>query len=133
MSTFFIELNGSRPARKKSTDTLFGERFYKTINFLQRHCYEPIGIADLARASKMSRRGLHKAFGKHFGQSPGRELRRMRIERAKHLLANSNLHQKVIARICGYRSLNSFWVSFRAVVGQAPGEFRIHFKKSSRK
>ncbi|HTV40825.1 MAG TPA: helix-turn-helix transcriptional regulator [Candidatus Sulfotelmatobacter sp.] len=119
----------SRSLRTSGDGNFIGGRLYQILNFLTQHCYEPIGIEDLARASNLSRRGLHKAFRRYIGQSPGRALRRMRIERAKGLLANSNLNQKIIAEVCGYRSLNSFWVSFRAIVGQSPGEFRCHAGK----
>lgn len=72
----------------------------------------------------MSRRGWHTAFRKHTGQSPGNELRRLRIEYAKVLLTNTNHSLVVIAPMCGFRSANSFWVAFRQVTGISPGKYR---------
>lgn len=132
MNAVYVKSIGLLPIRKKRTDASFRGRLYQSLNFLTQHCYEPIGIGDLANASNLSRRGLHKAFRRHIGQSPGRALRSIRIERAKALLANSGLNQKIIAQVCGYRSVNSFWVSFRAIVGQSPGQFRLHSRKRPR-
>ena len=79
----------------------------------------------------MSRRGLYKAFYRHLGQSPGRALRRMRIDRAKFLLANSNFSLKDITELCGYRNANSLWVSFKQIVGETPGQFRSRSRAES--
>jgi len=106
------------------------QRFHKALMFLKRRCFEPIGVKDLMKASQLSRRGLHKAFQKYIGHGPGRELRRMRIERARELLAGSEHGLNVIAKMCGYRSGNSFWVSFREALGESPGKFRSRFRGS---
>ena len=98
---------------------------YEGIKFLEKHFCQPITVHDVVKAAAMSRRGLYKAFQRQIGQSPGRELRRLRIERAKSLLDNSSLKLKVIARKCGYRSVNSFWVAFREVTGVSPGIYRL--------
>jgi transcriptional regulator GlxA family with amidase domain len=104
--------------------------FGKAFDFLKKHFDEPIGTRDLCKVSKLSRRGLHKAFQQHIEESPGRELRRRRIEHAKTLLIKSDYELKVIAKMCGYRSQNSFWVSFRDIAGEAPGKYRIRFQKA---
>ena len=40
------------------------------------------------------------------GRSPGNELHRIRIERAKKLLSDSDEKMDVIAELCGYESGN---------------------------
>jgi AraC family transcriptional regulator, transcriptional activator FtrA len=106
-------------------------RFHRGFAFLQRQYFEPIQVDDLVKASGMSRRGWYKAFQRHTGRSPGRELRRLRIERAKELLVNSDWNLRAIARMCGYRSANSFWISFREIVGESPGTYRSRFRRDS--
>jgi len=107
-------------------------RLYEGIKFLQKHFCRPITVHDVVKAAAMSRRGLYKAFQRQTGQSPGRELRRLRIECAKNLLDNSSLELKEIAKLCGYRSVNSFWVAFRRVMGVSPGKYRLgHFKDAN--
>jgi len=79
---------------------------------------------DIATATGLFRRGLYKAFIKHIGISPGKALRLQRLEMAKVLLSNSGCSLSEVAKISGFRNVNSFWVSFRNAEGIAPGEFR---------
>ena len=123
----------SKFRRQRSSNGFVGVaargRLYEGIKFLEKHFCQPITVHDIVEAAAMSRRGLYKAFQRQTGQSPGRELRRLRIERAESLLDHSSLELKVIARKCGYRSVNSFWVAFREVTGVSPGKYRLrHFE-----
>ena len=80
--------------------------------------------SDLARAAAMSRRALHQAFLDHIGRPPGAELHRVRIERVKKLLAESNHKLEVVAEMSGYQSANSLWVAFKQTAGVSPKEYR---------
>ena len=96
----------------------------RSLRFMWEHCHEPIGVGDLARVAGMSLRSFHQAFVKHLERSPGAELHRIRIERAKRLLADSHEKMDTIAEMCGYPSSNSFWVAFKRATGVSPGQFR---------
>ena len=74
---------------RKSSDilTIKHQGVANSLRFIWEHGHEPICIKDLVRVAAMSRRGLHKAFLEHLGRTPGQELQRVRIERAKKLLA----------------------------------------------
>ena len=50
---------------------------------------------------------------------------RVRIERAKKLLAESAQKLETIAQMCGYRSANSFWFAFKQATGLSPKEYRL--------
>ena len=116
---------------RKSSD-LFAvnhEGVARSLRFLSEHFHEPIGVDDLARAAAMSRRGFHQAFQEHTGRWPGRELHRVRLERAKQLLASSAEKTERIAAMCGYQSLNSFWVAFRTATGMSPKRYRQKFSR----
>ena len=96
----------------------------KGFDFLQKNCSRKINIMDVAAATGLSRRGLYKAFVKHVGISPGKALRLQRLETAKNLLSSSGHSLAEIAKISGFRNVNSFWVSFRNAEGISPGKFR---------
>ena len=72
----------------------------------------------------MSRRGMHKAFLEHIGRTPGQELQRVRIERAKKLLAESGNKIETLARMCGYQSINSFCIAFKRTTGMSAKRYR---------
>ena len=77
----------------------------------------------------MSRRGMHKAFLEHLGRTPGQELQRIRIERAKKLLADTTQKIETIADDCGYQSINSFCVAFKRATGMSAKKFRDKMRR----
>lgn len=72
----------------------------------------------------MSRRALHKAFLEHLGRTPGQEIQRARVERAKRLLATTDHKLAVIATMCGYEGSNSFGVAFHRLTSLTPDGYR---------
>jgi LacI family transcriptional regulator len=96
----------------------------KGLRFLLDHYHEPIGVDDLASAAAMSRRALHRAFLHNLGRTPGHELQRVRIERARKLLAETDEKMEVIAHLCGYQNGNSFWSAFKQATGVSPKKYR---------
>jgi LacI family transcriptional regulator len=131
-------MNGKRPPEKpvrvlasgvvtrKSSDLLAVKHkgVANSLRFILEHASQPISVKDLVGVAAMSRRGLHKAFLENVGRTPGQELRRVRIERAKRLLAESNHKLEVLAGLCGYQSANSFCVAFKQATGMPPKQFQ---------
>lgn len=102
----------------------------RSLRFMLEHCHEPIRVSDLAKAASMSVRNFHQAFVDNLGRSPGNELHRVRIERAKTLLANSNEKMDAVGEMCGYESGNSFWVAFKRSTGVSPKEYQKRLSKA---
>ena len=95
-----------------------------SLRFIWGQAHQPIRIKHLVEVAAMSRRGLHKAFLENVGRTPGQELQRVRIERAKRLLAESGHKIEVLATMCGYQSANSFCVAFKQATGMSPKQFQ---------
>ncbi|MEK7949825.1 AraC family transcriptional regulator [Luteolibacter soli] len=96
----------------------------KALRFIAEHFSENIDIDTVARTAGISRRGLHQAFIEHLGLTPGEHIRSTRIEHAKRLLGESNNKVESVAFLCGYQSVNSFFIAFKQACGMPPGEFR---------
>ncbi len=111
---------------RKSSDilTLAHRGVARSLRHIWEHSHEPICVKDLAGVAAMSRRGLHKAFLEHLGRTPGQELQRVRMDRAKQLLIGSNHKIETIVGMCGYQSANSFCVAFKRVTGMSAKQFR---------
>lgn len=111
---------------RKSSDLLAvaHQGVARSLRFIWDHGHDPISVKDLVSVAAMSRRGLHKAFLEHVGRTPGQEIQRVRIERAKSLLADSAHKIEVLARMCGYQSANSFCIAFKQATGMSPKQFR---------
>ena len=101
----------------------------KSLRYIWEHCHEPISVKDLVGVACMSRRGLHKAFSETLGRTPGQELQRMRLERAKQLLTETDQKIEVLAGMCGFRSANTFCVAFKQATGMSPRKFRETYAK----
>jgi LacI family transcriptional regulator len=96
----------------------------RCLRFIWEHSHEHISVKDLTGVAAMSRRGLHKAFIEHIGRTPGQEIHRVRIDRAKKLLGESDNKMEVLAGMCGYQSANSFCVAFKQATGMSPKQYR---------
>jgi LacI family transcriptional regulator len=71
---------------------------------------------------------LDKRFLKALGHTPHEEIRRIRLKRARALLAESDLKLEIIATRCGFRHGEYLGAVFRNEFGQTPGEFRAQQK-----
>jgi LacI family transcriptional regulator len=111
---------------RKSSDLLAVNHsgLARSIRFLWGNFHKSIGVEDLVKASAMSRSALHQTFMEHFGRPPGKELGRVRIERAKKILAQSRVKVEVVAEMCGFQSANSFCVAFKRATGISPKQFQ---------
>jgi LacI family transcriptional regulator len=111
---------------RKSSDLLAVKHkgIANSMRFIWEHFHEPIRVKDLLNVAGMSRRGLHKAFTENIGRTPGQELQRLRMEKAKRLLADSDHKIEVLASMCGYQSANTFSVAFKNATGMTLSRFR---------
>jgi LacI family transcriptional regulator, galactose operon repressor len=111
---------------RKSSDILniSHQGVARSLRHIWEHCHEPICVKDLVGVAAMSRRGLHMAFLDHLGRTPGQELQRARIDRAKQLLITADQKIETIAGMCGYQSANSFCIAFKRVTGLTAKKFR---------
>ncbi len=121
-----IRISAAGIVTRKSSDLLAVKHkgVGNSLRFIWEHFHEPIRVKDLLNVAGMSRRGLHKAFLENIGRTPGQELQRLRIERAKRLLADSTHKIEVLAGMCGYQSANTFSVAFKNATGVTLKHFR---------
>jgi AraC-like DNA-binding protein len=93
--------------------------------------FEPLGVADLARAAGLSRAHFSREFHRAFGVSPHAYLLTRRLERAAALLRVSD---RSVADICvsvGLQSVGSFTTSFQRMFGMTPTAYRATFPPAS--
>ena len=95
--------------------------------FVLNHIENPVRISELASAAHMSVRSLFRYFEKTKGISPLEFVQRMRIDRAKQLLEQTQDSVDSITAKCGYEDVSSFRKLFRNRVGMTPKEYRQRF------
>jgi len=85
-------------------------------------------LEHAAREACFSEFHFHRLFRTAFGETPHDFLTRLRMERARQLLAS----QRIVTEICfevGYESLGSFSAKFRAQFGRSPVEFQKEVRR----
>ena len=78
----------------------------------------------MARAACTSTFYICKLFKRHTGLNFTGYVSRLRIEKARELLANPNLRISEIACDAGFQSLTHFNRVFRKLIGEAPTGYR---------
>jgi LacI family transcriptional regulator len=95
--------------------------------FIHQHSCEPIGVADVVEAVGISRSTLDARF-KNFGRTIRGEIQRLRVERARFLLATTDLPIKKIATMAGFAYAHYMTTIFHRSTGWTPAEYRKHVR-----
>lgn len=104
----------------------------RVMQWAREHLHEPLEVRDLARQALMSERTFLRRFSEATGASPKAWLQHERLARARELLESGSEHTEHIALRCGYRSVESFRVAFRSVVGVPPSVYRERFGRGAK-
>jgi AraC-like DNA-binding protein len=96
----------------------------RAVSFIDAHLSEPIGVAEIAEAARMSPRGLQAAFRRELGTTPMAHLRTARLESAhRDLVAADPTTGVTVAAIAarwGFTHQGRFAAAYRQRYGQAP-------------
>jgi LacI family transcriptional regulator len=112
--------------KRLSTDALMieDEAVVAAVRFIRLNAADPIGVEDVVRHVLVSRRNIERRFLKRTGRSILQEIRRVRLERARELLHDTDMEMPLIARKCGFTSSARFSVVFHQLTGMTPSSFR---------
>ncbi len=94
------------------------------LAFIAANCHQPIGPDDVARAVVAETRTLRNYFRKHLDRSIAAEIRRVRIERAKRELAQTERTISDISHGVGFGPPMRMYEVFVREVGVTPSEYR---------
>ena len=113
-------------ATRQSTDTLAidDDSVAAAVRFIRENALSGINVSDVLREVPLSRRVLESRFRKTIGRTPHEEIVRVRIERIKRLLAETDSSLSEIARRTGFEHDEYMSVFFRKAVGEPPGRYR---------
>ncbi len=94
---------------------------------------EPLDVAQLARAARLSPAHFSREFRRAFGETPHQYLLTRRLERAAALLRTTD---RAVADICftvGLASVGSFTTSFGRTYGMSPTAYRAAHPPAARR
>ncbi|MEE8270783.1 MAG: GlxA family transcriptional regulator [Alphaproteobacteria bacterium] len=99
-------------------------RLVGAIELMEANLGEPLSQDMLAQYVGLSRRQLERLFRKHLGRAPAQYYLELRLERARHLLYQSDMPIVDLALACGFVSASHFSKCYREMYGKSPREER---------
>lgn len=103
---------------------LVDRRLRRAVEFMHDNCGRELSLAEIASAAYLSEFHFARLFKKITGLTPHGFLAGLRIERARRLLAESDLPIVEVGATVGYASQSHFTKVFRQATGLTPRSFR---------
>lgn len=97
----------------------------QVVSFIEARLGDGLKLHELAASVRMSQFHFARKFRISTGQSPHAYLTLRRMERARHLLRETDLPLVQVAREVGYQTQAHFTGVFRRYVGLTPRTFRL--------
>lgn len=119
-----------RVVERQSTDvvSVADSKVAAALKFIREHACEGIDVSDVLKAVPMSRTLLERKFQSLLGHSPHRQIVQAKIERAKHLLVESEVSIAVVADLAGFESASYLSARFRHETGESPYAYRARHR-----
>jgi len=95
--------------------------------YIEQHYMKKVTNSELAHHCSLGERTLVRQFKQSCGNTPNEYLQRVRIEKAKELLANSNLSISSVQYDVGYNDPKTFRNIFMRYTDLTPGAYRKRF------
>jgi LacI family transcriptional regulator len=94
------------------------------IRAIRQRAHEPLRTRDVLAVVPVSRRSLERRFRKVLGRGIAQEIRRARLDKARALLAGTDMPMSAIACCCGFGENKHLSVAFRRATGMTPSSYR---------
>jgi len=117
-------LAGHVQARSRGPGAMSALRVARVREWVMAHLAEPFGLAEMAAVACLSPYHFSRSFKAATGLSPRAFAQACRIERARHLLADTQMPVAAVAQACGFSDQSHFTTSFVRATGTTPGRFR---------
>ena len=111
---------------RQSSDTLAvsDPDVAEALRYIRANAHRPIGVPDVLRHVSVGRRALEVRFRRRLGSTPAREIQRAHVERARHLLVESDKPLAEVAAESGFAGAARLSEAMRRLTGTTPGAYR---------
>lgn len=96
----------------------------RAMSYLSERVQDTINVGQMCDELRIARRSLERKFKEFYRCTPWEMLCRLRVARAKQLLAQTNHPIGMISELCGFNDAERMAVVFKRVTGGAPSSFR---------
>ncbi|BCX46307.1 DNA transcription repressor specific for xylose [Haloferula helveola] len=101
----------------------------KALRFIAENSHHRIEVKEVVTAVATNRRSLERKFRQFVGTSIAGEITRLRLERAKRRIVETDAPMKDVALDAGFRNADHFYKVFSRVEGIPPSQFREEHQK----
>ena len=111
---------------RQSTDVMAVDDLLvsRAFRFIAENSHRPIQVDDVANAVAITRRSLERRFRAVLGRTIADEITRLRMDRVKRLLVETEESIKTLAVQSGFGNPIQMCKVFRRIEGITPSEFR---------
>jgi AraC family transcriptional regulator len=120
------EAAGACPQTSRSATTLSSRQKAMLADFIECNLETSLSLGQLANLLAVSLTHLKAQFVNSFGMPPHRYILNRRVERAKVLLAHSDLPMSQIALKAGFSHQSHMATTMKRILGQTPREILRH-------
>jgi AraC family carnitine catabolism transcriptional activator len=103
---------------------IHNKKLVHVIGTMEQHTEPPLSTTALAGAVNVTRRQLERLFRLHLNETPSGFYLRLRLDKARQLLRQSDLSVLEVSIACGFESPSYFTRSYRARFARCPREDR---------
>jgi LacI family transcriptional regulator len=100
------------------------EALAEAVRVMRRQASRGLTVGRLLESVPMTRRGLERRCRDLLGHGPAEEIRRVRVERARQLLRETDAPMSEVARRAGFHGQDRFAKVFKNVTGETPTQYR---------
>jgi len=113
---------------KRAFDERGNKRMTDVFSYVRENYSSPITLEKVSRMAHMSPFAFSRYFKKFSGSGFVEYLNKVRMNKASHLLRETEYQIHEIATQCGFSSISNFNKQFRRTEGLAPRDYRAQFK-----
>lgn len=103
----------------------------EALRYCEEHFDKPLTVSQLAARCFLSRSHFTEVFSRQIGMAPAAYIRRIRLEKARNLLRQSEMPVAQIAVNCGFGNAAQFSRAFRDFYDESPLQYRKKNAKSA--
>lgn len=125
ISALLLELHEMAAKRQSKLSAIT----LNSINYIKSHYHQEIGLQDIADELKLAPAYLSRIFSKELNITLSAYMTKLRMERAKHALLDTNEKIATISKRVGIENTEYFSVMFKKNTGVSPQKYRQMFKQ----
>lgn len=111
---------------RRTTDVYASEDLLvaRALRYISENSHHRIQVKDVATAVATTRRTLERRFSDYAGRTIADEITRLRLERAKRRMVETDAPMKDVAIDAGFRNADHFYKVFARIEGVPPTQYR---------